>query len=133
MDIRIGFGIDVHRLEADIPLFIGGVQIPSTFGAVGHSDADVLLHALADAILGAAGLRDIGHYFPNTDPTLKGIDSALIVKKALSEIAAKGWKVGNVDLVIGSETPIRIGTLKDQPYLHELVGGDQKIQDFFKS
>jgi len=85
---------------------LGGVSIPSPVGPEGHSDADVLLHAVADAILGAAGLRDIGHYFPNTDASLKGLDSAVIVKKAVAEAKAQGgWMVGNVDIVIIGERP----------------------------
>jgi 2-C-methyl-D-erythritol 2,4-cyclodiphosphate synthase len=85
---------------------LGGVSIPSPVGPEGHSDADVLLHAVADAILGAAGLRDIGHYFPNTDASLKGLDSAVIVKKAVAEAKAQGgWVVGNVDIVIIGERP----------------------------
>jgi 2-C-methyl-D-erythritol 2,4-cyclodiphosphate synthase len=102
---RIGQGYDIHPLAAGRDCILGGVKIPSDVGPVGHSDADVLLHALADAILGAAGLRDIGHYFPNTDASLKGMNSALIVKKAVSEVAAAGWKIGNVDLVIIAERP----------------------------
>jgi 2-C-methyl-D-erythritol 2,4-cyclodiphosphate synthase len=81
------------------------VRIPSDVGPDGHSDADVLLHAVADAILGAAGLRDIGHYFPNHDATLAGMDSAIIARRAVSEAAALGWKVGNVDLVLIGERP----------------------------
>jgi 2-C-methyl-D-erythritol 2,4-cyclodiphosphate synthase len=81
------------------------VRIPSEVGPDGHSDADVLLHAVADALLGAAGLRDIGHYFPNNDASLKGMDSAVIVRRAVTEAAALGWKVGNVDLVLIGERP----------------------------
>jgi 2-C-methyl-D-erythritol 2,4-cyclodiphosphate synthase len=81
------------------------VRIPSEVGPDGHSDADVLLHAVADAILGAAGLRDIGHFFPNNDAALKGMDSAVIVRRAVSEVSALGWKVGNVDLVLIGERP----------------------------
>jgi 2-C-methyl-D-erythritol 2,4-cyclodiphosphate synthase len=85
---------------------LGGVNIPSPVGPEGHSDADVLLHAVADAILGAAGLRDIGHYFPNTDASLKGLDSAVIVRKAVAEAKAQGgWMVGNLDIVIIGERP----------------------------
>jgi 2-C-methyl-D-erythritol 2,4-cyclodiphosphate synthase len=85
---------------------LGGVNIPSPVGPEGHSDADVLLHAVADAILGAAGLRDIGHYFPNTDAGLKGLDSAVIVRKAVAEALSNGgWVVGNVDIVIIGERP----------------------------
>ena len=102
---RIGQGYDIHPLVAGRTCILGGVKIPSDVGPDGHSDADVLLHALADAILGAAGLRDIGHYFPNTDPALQGINSGVIVKKAVSEVMALGWRIGNVDLVVLAERP----------------------------
>ena len=103
---RVGLGYDIHPLVAGRPCILGGVNIPSPVGPDGHSDADVLLHAVADAILGAAGLRDIGHYFPNTDASLKGLDSAVIVKKAVAEAKAQGgWLVGNVDIVIIGESP----------------------------
>ena len=103
---RVGLGYDIHPLVAGRPCILGGVSIPSPVGPEGHSDADVLLHAVADAILGAAGLRDIGHYFPNTDASLKGLDSAVIVKKAVAEAKAQGgWVVGNVDIVIIGERP----------------------------
>ncbi|MEY5005676.1 MAG: hypothetical protein RI969_764 [Verrucomicrobiota bacterium] len=103
---RVGLGYDIHPLVAGRPCVLGGVNIPSPVGPDGHSDADVLLHAVADAILGAAGLRDIGHYFPNTDVSLKGLDSAVIVKRAVAEAKAQGgWVVGNVDIVIIGERP----------------------------
>jgi 2-C-methyl-D-erythritol 2,4-cyclodiphosphate synthase len=102
---RVGLGYDIHPLVAGRPCILGGVKIPSDVGPDGHSDADVLLHAVADAILGAAGLRDIGHYFPNHDATLAGMDSAIIARRAVSEAAALGWKVGNVDLVLIGERP----------------------------
>ena len=103
---RVGLGYDIHPLVAGRPCILGGVHIPSPVGPEGHSDADVLLHAVADAILGAAGLRDIGHYFPNTDASLKGLDSAVIVRKAVAEAKAQGgWSVGNVDIVIIGERP----------------------------
>ena len=103
---RVGLGYDIHPLVAGRPCILGGVNIPSPVGPEGHSDADVLLHAVADAILGAAGLRDIGHYFPNTDASLKGLDSSVIVKKAVAEAKAQGgWMVGNVDIVIIGERP----------------------------
>ena len=103
---RVGLGYDIHPLVAGRPCVLGGVNIPSDVGPDGHSDADVVLHAVADAILGAAGLRDIGHYFPNTDAGIKGLDSAVIVKKAVAEAKANGgWAVGNVDVVIIGERP----------------------------
>jgi len=103
---RVGLGYDIHPLVAGRPCILGGVNVPSPVGPEGHSDADVLLHAVADAILGAAGLRDIGHYFPNTDAALKGLDSSVIVRKAVAEAKANGgWVVGNVDIVIIGERP----------------------------
>jgi len=103
---RVGLGYDIHPLVAGRPCILGGVNIPSDVGPDGHSDADVVLHAAADAILGAAGLRDIGHYFPNTDAAIKGLDSAVIVKKAVAEAKGNGgWVVGNVDIVIIGERP----------------------------
>ena len=107
---RVGLGYDIHPLVAGRPCILGGVNIPSDVGPDGHSDADVVLHAVADAILGAAGLRDIGHYFPNTDAANKGLDSAAIVKKAVTEAnSAGGWRVGNVDVVIIGERPKVMG------------------------
>ena len=103
---RVGLGYDIHPLVAGRPCILGGVNVPSPVGPEGHSDADVLLHAVADAILGAAGLRDIGHYFPNTDSACKGLDSSVIVRKAVAEAKANGgWVVGNVDIVIIGERP----------------------------
>jgi 2-C-methyl-D-erythritol 2,4-cyclodiphosphate synthase len=103
---RVGLGYDIHPLVAGRPCVLGGVNIPSEVGPDGHSDADVVLHAVADAILGAAGLRDIGHYFPNTAASLKGLDSSVIVKKAVAEAKGQGgWVVGNVDIVIIGERP----------------------------
>ena len=103
---RVGLGYDIHPLVAVRRCVLGGVNIPSDVGPDGHSDADVVLHAVADAILGAAGLRDIGYYFPNTDTAIKGLDSAVIVKKAVVEAKANGgWVVGNVDVVIIGERP----------------------------
>jgi len=105
MNLRIGYGIDVHRLEAGIPLFLGGIQIESDLGAVGHSDADVLLHAICDALLGAANLRDIGYHFSDTDPQYKGIDSKILLKRVYELIVEKGYKVVNLDNTIVMERP----------------------------
>ena len=102
---RIGLGYDIHPLVAGRRCILGGVAIDSPVGPDGHSDADVVLHAVADAILGAAGLPDIGQLFPNTDPSLRGMDSARIVERAVSEASAKGWAVGNLDLVVLAERP----------------------------
>jgi 2-C-methyl-D-erythritol 2,4-cyclodiphosphate synthase len=102
---RVGLGYDIHPLVSGRPCILGGITLPVPVGPEGHSDADVLLHAVADALLGAAGLRDIGYYFPNTDPNIKNIKSTLIVQKALEEIKKLGWKVGNVDVVVIAERP----------------------------
>ena len=102
---RIGFGYDIHRLVENRKLVLGGVEIPSDLGLEGHSDADCLTHALADAILGACGLPDIGHQFPNTDPEIEGIDSQLILKKSAELAAEKGYQVGNIDSCIIAEKP----------------------------
>lgn len=108
---RVGIGYDIHRLEEGRPLVLGGVEIPSGKGLVGHSDADVLSHAMADAILGAAGLADIGHYFPNTDPAIAGISSLRILERAVAEAREAGWRLGNVDATLIAEKP------KIAPYL----------------
>lgn len=105
MNMRIGFGFDVHPLEEGRKLFLGGVEIPFTKGCLGHSDGDVLIHAICDALLGAAGLKDIGHYFPNTDPKYKGIDSKILLTEVIKVISAKGYKVGNVDCTVCVEEP----------------------------
>ena len=102
---RVGLGYDIHPLVLGRPCILGGILIPSEVGPEGHSDADVLLHAAADAILGASGLRDIGHYFPNDAVAHKGLDSAKILKKAVEEAGRLGWKVGNLDLVLIGERP----------------------------
>jgi 2-C-methyl-D-erythritol 2,4-cyclodiphosphate synthase len=105
MKIRIGFGVDVHRLSIGYPLIIGGVTLESELGAVGHSDADVLLHAICDALLGAANLRDIGFHFSDTDPQYKGIDSTILLKEVFKKIIVKGFTVGNLDCTVILEKP----------------------------
>ncbi len=102
---RVGLGYDVHRFAAGRRLILGGVEIPHTQGLLGHSDADVLSHALADAVLGAAGLPDIGHFFPDTDATIEGIDSQLILRRACEEARRGGWEVGNADIALIAEEP----------------------------
>ena len=103
--IRIGHGYDLHRLVAERKLILGGVEIPFHLGLLGHSDADCLTHSLADAILGALSLPDIGHYFPDNDPANKDLDSKIILSKALSESDRLGYQVGNIDLTIIAEKP----------------------------
>lgn len=103
--IRVGFGFDVHRLVEGREFWLGGVNIPHTVGALGHSDADVLLHAVCDALLGAAALGDIGRHFPDTDPRWKGVDSKVLLKEVVRLLAEKGWHVGNVDCTLILERP----------------------------
>jgi 2-C-methyl-D-erythritol 2,4-cyclodiphosphate synthase len=105
MNIRIGNGYDIHQLVPDRPLILGGVKIPHSLGLLGHSDADVLTHAIMDALLGALGLGDIGHYFPPSDPKWEGADSILLLAKVLSIIQAQGWLIGNIDSTIVAEQP----------------------------
>jgi 2-C-methyl-D-erythritol 2,4-cyclodiphosphate synthase len=104
-NVRVGFGYDVHRLSPDIPLWLGGIQIPHHSGLVGHSDADVLIHALIDALLGAAALGDIGRHFPDTDASYKGIDSKILLARAVQLLDEKGWGVGNVDITVCAQQP----------------------------
>jgi 2-C-methyl-D-erythritol 2,4-cyclodiphosphate synthase len=105
MNIRIGFGFDTHRLVEGRPLVLGGITIPYDRGLLGHSDADALLHAICDALLGAANLRDIGYHFPDTDPQYKGIDSRELLRGTVALLHARGYRVGNVDCTIVAEAP----------------------------
>ncbi|MCM1319272.1 MAG: 2-C-methyl-D-erythritol 2,4-cyclodiphosphate synthase [Muribaculaceae bacterium] len=105
MKIRTGFGYDVHRFETGRELWLCGVNIPHDRGLLGHSDADVAIHALCDALLGAAALRDIGYHFPDTDPAYKGADSKLLLKRVIELLADKGYSVGNVDITICAQEP----------------------------
>lgn len=103
--IRVGMGFDVHRLVADRPLWLGGIHIPHSHGLLGHSDADVLIHAICDALLGAANMRDIGYHFPDTSAEFEGVDSKILLRKTVAIIATKGWRVGNVDSTVCAESP----------------------------
>lgn len=105
MKIRTGFGFDVHRFEPGRELWLCGVKVPHDRGLLGHSDADVAIHALCDALLGAAALRDIGFHFPDTDPAYKGADSKVLLRKVVDLIEEKGYKVGNVDITICAQEP----------------------------
>lgn len=105
MKFRTGFGYDVHRLVEGRELWLCGVKIPHTLGLLGHSDADVALHALCDALLGAAAMRDIGYHFPDTDATFKGADSKLLLARVVELIGEKGYRVGNVDITICAQAP----------------------------
>jgi 2-C-methyl-D-erythritol 2,4-cyclodiphosphate synthase len=114
MIIRIGQGIDFHRLETGIDLWLGGVKIPSERGCIAHSDGDVLLHSICDAMLGAAGLRDIGFHFPDTDNKYKNIDSKILLKKTYDLVRQKGFRVNNIDSTICLEKP------KVSPYIQDM-------------
>ncbi|MBR5459002.1 MAG: 2-C-methyl-D-erythritol 2,4-cyclodiphosphate synthase [Burkholderiaceae bacterium] len=105
MAIRIGQGYDIHRLVEDRPLILGGVNIPAEKGLLGHSDADVLLHALTDALFGAAALGDIGRHFPDTDPQFKGADSRVLLRECVKRVHAAGWGIVNVDASIIAQAP----------------------------
>ena len=115
MRLRIGHGYDVHRLVAGRPLILGGVEIPWTYGLLGHSDADVLLHAVMDALLGAAGLPDIGHQFPDTDEAYRGADSRVLLRRVKALIREKGYGVGNIDATVIAQAP------KLAPYLPQMA------------
>ena len=105
MKIRVGFGFDVHQLVAGRELWLGGIRLEHEMGLLGHSDADVLIHAICDALLGAANMRDIGYHFPDTAGEFKNIDSKILLAETVDLIAAKGYKVGNVDATICAERP----------------------------
>jgi len=105
MKIRVGFGYDVHQLQPGLPFWLGGIEVPHTHGALGHSDADVLIHVICDALLGAANLRDIGFHFPDTDPQYKGIDSKKLLAEVMVILRAKGYEISNIDSTICLEKP----------------------------
>ena len=114
MSIRIGHGYDVHKLVEDRKLFLGGVEIPNDLGLLGHSDADVLLHAICDALLGAAALGDIGKHFPDNDNAFKDIDSKILLKRTVDLISEKGYTVGNIDATVVAQAP------KLKPYIEKM-------------
>lgn len=105
MKIKVGFGFDTHRLAAGRPLILGGVEIASALGCVGHSDADALIHAVCDALLGAANLRDIGYHFPDTDSRYKGIDSRMLLKECCALVRKEGWSISNIDTTLVIQKP----------------------------
>jgi 2-C-methyl-D-erythritol 2,4-cyclodiphosphate synthase len=112
--MRIGFGFDVHQLVKGRDFWLGGIKIPADKGILGHSDADVLLHAICDAILGSLALGDIGKHFPDTDTTFKGIDSKILLSKVMELISNKGYKIGNIDTTVVCQQP------KIMPYANEM-------------
>ena len=114
MKTRIGMGYDVHQLVSGRDLWLGGIKIEHTHGLLGHSDADVLIHAICDALLGAANMRDIGYHFPDTAEETDGIDSKILLKKTVALIATKGYKVGNIDCTVCAEKP------KLNPHIEEM-------------
>lgn len=114
MKIKVGFGFDVHQLVDGRDFWLGGIKIPHEKGALGHSDADVLIHAICDALLGAANLGDIGVHFPDTDDSFKGIDSKILLAKTLHLIIEKGWKISNIDCTLVLERP------KIKPYVPQM-------------
>lgn len=105
MKIRVGFGYDVHRLVEGRELWLGGIKLEHTMGLLGHSDADVLIHALCDALLGAANMRDIGYHFPDTSADFKGIDSKILLRHTMELIRSKGYEFGNADITVAAERP----------------------------
>ena len=113
--MRIGHGYDVHRLVEGRDLIIGGVKIDYELGLLGHSDADVLLHAVSDALLGAAGLRDIGYHFPDTDPKYKGADSRMLLREVRQKVADAGYRISNVDVTMIAQKP------KLKPYIEQMM------------
>jgi len=114
MNFKIGFGYDVHQLAENEEFWLGGVKIEHHLGTVGHSDADVLIHAIIDALLGAANLRDIGYQYPDTDPEWKGVDSKLLLKRTFSLLSDKGFHVGNIDSTVCLQSP------KISPHIPEM-------------
>ena len=114
MNFRVGFGFDVHQLKEGLDFWLGGIIVPHTKGGLGHSDADVLIHSICDALLGAANLGDIGKHFPDTSPKYKGIDSKLLLKEVMVLIREKGYEIGNIDSTICLQTP------KIEPYILEM-------------
>ena len=115
IDFRVGFGYDSHRFAPDRPLVIGGIVVPYPFGLAAHSDGDVLIHAVCDAILGAAGLRDIGTWFPDTDATWKNADSTMLLAKVVEVVTSKGWKINNLDCTLILEAP------KMKPHIEAII------------
>ena len=114
MKVRVGLGFDVHQLQTGRDFYLGGIKLPATKGAVGHSDADVLIHAICDALLGAANLRDIGYHYSNQDPRWSGMDSKFFLKDVTQMLAERGWKIENVDCTVCLEAP------KVNPHIDEM-------------
>lgn len=125
MKIRVGMGFDVHAFAPERELWLGGIQVPHHLGLQGHSDADVLIHAICDALLGAAAMRDIGYHFSDKDPAFKGIDSKVLLKKTVELLAESGWQVGNIDATICAERPKLLNYIPQmQTTLAQVMGID---------
>ena len=125
MKIRVGMGFDVHAFAPERELWLGGIQVPHHLGLKGHSDADVLIHAICDALLGAAAMRDIGYHFSDKDPAFKGIDSKVLLKKTIELLAKSGWQVGNIDATICAERPKLLNYIPQmQTTLAQVMGID---------
>ena len=122
-NIRIGYGYDVHRLEEGYDLWLGGIKVPHSKGAVGHSDADVIIHVICDALLGAANMRDIGFHFPDTDPQYKGIDSKKLLAEVLKKLRAKHYEVGNIDVTLEAQAP------KVNPHIPAMIDVLAEVMD----
>ena len=123
MKIRVGFGFDVHRLVLGRDLWLGGIKIDHSLGLLGHSDADVLIHAICDALLGAANMRDIGYHFPDTSDDTLDIDSKVLLRKTMALIATKGYRLGNVDATVCAERP------KINPHVEAMKACLAKVMD----
>ncbi len=127
MEFRIGQGYDVHQLARDLPMWLGGLQVPSEFGFVAHSDGDVAIHALCDALLGALALGDIGRHFPDTSDEWKGADSKDLLRRVMEMVRGKGWEVSNVDITIALQQP------KINPYVPRMRDVLSSVMDIEKS
>lgn len=126
MNIRVGFGFDVHRLVPGRALWLGGIKIEHSLGLLGHSDADVLIHAICDALLGAANMRDIGYHFPDTSADTLNVDSKILLRKTVDLIATKGYTVGNIDATVCAERPkINPHVYAMKACLAEVMGVDE--------
>lgn len=125
MKIRVGFGYDVHRLVEGRELWLGGIRFEHSLGLLGHSDADVLIHAICDALLGAANMRDIGYHFPDNSADFKGIDSKVLLRKTVELIGSKGYRVGNIDATVCAERPkLKARIPEMQHCLADVIGTD---------
>ena len=123
MKYRVGIGYDVHQLKQDCPFYLGGIKIESPFGAIGHSDADVLIHAIIDSLLGAASLRDIGYLYPDTNKEFKGIDSKILLKDTIEKVREKGFRIENIDTIICLQSP------KISSYIPQMQETLSKVMD----